>query len=87
MASLSVGYYTLECDGSVVSCAREGSVLGTASLPEGDSTELDFGAIHFCLNPSEWDVLLGRAEAVEEAPVAEEVAAPAATSRRGRRKA
>ncbi len=82
MASLSVGYYTLECDGSVVSCSLDGSVLGTAFITEG-STELDFKVIHFCLNSVEWNTLLGlEVEAVEEAPVVAEEAPVAFKKRR-----
>lgn len=82
MASVSVGYYTLECDGSVVTCSRDGSVLGTASITEG-STELDFGAINFCLNSEEWDVLLGRVK-VEEAPAVAEEETPVVSKKRRR---
>lgn len=84
MASLSVGYYTLECDGSVVSCSLDGSVLGTASITEG-STELDFKVIHFCLNSDEWNTLLGlEIEAVEEAPVVAEEETPVVSKKRRR---
>lgn len=84
MALLSVGYYTLEYDGSVVTCSRDGSVLGTVSV-SGGSTELDFGVINFCLNSEEWDALLGRAgEAVEEAPVVAEEETPVVPKKRRR---
>lgn len=58
MARLSVADLVLECDGSVVSCSRDGAVLGTLVVPE-DKSALDFGTVQLCLNSVEWDELLG----------------------------
>ena len=72
MASLSAGTLSLECDGSVVSCVRDGVVVATAAVPEDKTSPLDFGDVQVCLNPSEWRELLGLVEEVAENVTAEE---------------
>jgi len=93
---------TYECDGVSLRASVNDQTFGPTSVADGRRLEdgsvyITLGALHVVLTERAWALLMGwpvpeavvdeSEKIVEEAPVVEEVAAPAATSRRGRRKA
>jgi len=100
MTQQIVSGITYECDGVSLRASVNDQTYGPASVSDGKRLEdgsvyMVLGTLHVVLTEQAWALLMGwpvpevaveDSVVVEEAPVAE-VAAPAATSRRGRRKA